>query len=67
MSEPKAPKKDRILKSRDSEFAGKLGKPVTYKASRPSQAVNCFDGSCGRCKDCQRLVEPDPDRWFGGS
>lgn len=54
-------------KSRDSEFNTKAAKFVTFKPSRPSQAVNCFSGSCGRCRDCQRSIGEDPERWLGGS
>lgn len=55
-------------KSRDDEFVTKIPKVVSFKASRPSQAVNCFDGTCGRCKLCQgSFANDDPERWLGGS
>lgn len=57
----------KIPKSKDGEFVTKLPKPTTFKASRPSQSVNCFEGTCGRCKGCQGGFGPDPDRWLGGS
>lgn len=38
----------------------------TFQASRASQVVNCFGGTCGRCRECQGHYS-DPERWLGGS